>query len=165
MQVSGPLPLGEGRGLDPRDSGELRQILVVETLYFAVGDDVGGPEIQEVLPRDITVADQPGVGTLVEGMFMVNDMSPGAVALDERYRVAVTHDVSRGTPGAHRLRSHDLLTGDGHELGLGEHQRQTLFLARACAHGKGHIRTVEILDRLEFLGIVIVYDGVAALQP
>src|SRR5580693_3641825 len=101
MQVSGPLPLGEGRSLDPRDSGELRQILVVETLYFAVGDDVGGPEIQEVLPRDITVADQPGVGTLVEGMFLVNDMSPGAIALDERYGVAVTHDVSRGTPGAH----------------------------------------------------------------
>jgi hypothetical protein len=90
-------------GRDPIDSAELHNIFVVETLHFAVGNDVGSPGIQEILPGGVTVPDDPRVGTFVEGMFLIDNARPVSVALYEDDRITITHDIGGRAPGAYRF--------------------------------------------------------------
>src|SRR6516165_9535906 len=124
---------------------------------LAIHDEVGAPEIQELLPLGIAIADHPGVRPTVEGVCRINHGGPALVTLGEQQHVAVAADPGVGTLrpnwfGAER----DLPTRCDYLRPFGQQERNARLFTCASGHGDDDVRVVEVVRRLETLGIVLV---------
>src|SRR5215813_14063880 len=63
---------------------------------LAVHDKVSAPEIQELLPLGVAVADHPGVRPTVEGVCRINHGGPALVTLGEQQHIAIAADPGVG---------------------------------------------------------------------
>src|SRR5262245_21092502 len=63
---------------------------------LAIHEEVGAPEIQELLPLGVAVADHPGVRPTVEGVCRINHGGPALVTLGEQQHVAIAADPGVG---------------------------------------------------------------------
>src|SRR5262249_932521 len=63
---------------------------------LAIHEEVGAPEIQELLPLGVAVADHPGVRPTVEGVCRINHGGPALVPLGEQQHVAIAADPGVG---------------------------------------------------------------------
>src|SRR6266508_3138386 len=91
--------------------------MVFEKLIdLAVHDQVGAPEIQELLPLGVAVADHPGVRPTVKGVCRINHGGPALVALGEQQHVAVAADPGVGAEPVRAKRADAWISGDSDVL-------------------------------------------------
>ena len=72
-------------------------VVFEKPIDLAIHDQVSAPEIQELLPFGVTVADHPGVRPAVEGVGSINHGGPALVTLGKQQHVAIAADPGVGT--------------------------------------------------------------------
>ena len=73
-------------------SAKFFHVVFEKPIDLAVHDQIGAPEIQELLPLGVAIAYHPGVRPAVEGMGPINHSCPALVTLGEQQHVAIAAD-------------------------------------------------------------------------
>ena len=98
-------------------------------------------------------------------MIRVEYVRPRRIALREQEHIAVSAHPCVGLFGTHRLGSQRYLTGRGNDFRLRKQHRHARLLSGAGSDREGDLRIIEIRDRLEPSGIVLVHHQQATLGP